>query len=1784
MSAFVSPAGTDALPTVAPPLLGSAATLGGPRRSSLIQPSFVYPHLQEQTQQYLPSVTAAAPQVGMAAAGPGAGVQMGIPMGVDGDGRSVAAGPQADERHIEGEAESNQFAHVAVRLLWGALRADEQHLQLDSQGRGPYIGWGPWGPQLGASPHKATYEENGNAFDLSDAHEWLALPQIFTRLLCRCGAADGTTSNPCTCSPLPPHGFIAQINRLWVADGSELFLWEVGAGEEAVERLTLPGAIESVAYAELSREVLPPAFRSSFSWDDSSLSTSSIFVHLNTSGCSDSPPFCGIASSPLHCLVVSVSSSVCLFALSRTADASAQEQQQGRDSQRGLPVAGVDFVLLGMAAKPRGGPLGAFLELSKAAAHHGSSLVFFGSSEAQQIYLLDVAPLPADSARLPQLLKRARGLRSTDAATAAAPETSGAALRAVLPSVDGDAASGFKSWMGRGSKGNSLTGLVSCKLVPLNPKLSDWLKWGLSVLSSSLGFGGSDASRNNQSTSCERARKTEGVIQLEVDEPRGIVWALGGDSSISAFLVPVPSTDAALPAHDASKHIKTLRLSCKEIEDGLRRVSADWRRCPSGRGRLLGPLLRSGGFRAVALSVTAPYEGHSVVAIVVDAVGKEYIQLTLPVLLQQPLQQLPQQQLQQPQQQPQQRWDDGVFGLQQHQQQSAQLSGTLCPEYGSPAAQSCFTADACGSTFQGLPAGLSKTSKGLVLYASRLLRPLMGTPLVEAALLPCGIARGNEGQPQLQQLLQLQQQDQPTGGSRKRGRGFEWEQMNSEGNAQSELSACLIGRFSAPATTKLLLKLACLYEVIDAVYTTLFYAFGQRASLQPQHQQQFSSGLSWGLPLRGAPPHFTALRLANSSQAGGSGAIQAVAAELQQQEVIWTSISLADAVELSILYGVSKVLITAHEMLTAYRLLMQQVGSPAELGKKRFIAPLMFDRLLSVTLTDLCMSLEAREHFRQSIFEILTSTNPALCRLFKGALFTSEELQAQLAYARVKGKIEQFLEQQQSPNLAEIQMLVVKELMELMQFLPFLPLEGLVGLLDNLRLYDLLVTVVLTKAAQVSSRKSRRYPTGRRPKWPLLSANPEHRMADVEVNLVAGCYRHVTDCLARHCKVFATDKTHPSAEVKQQQDGQSNVTNAQEDAKGCAVALVNACLASNDERLRNYVLKWLAAHGGANFPVSHLQMDGPTAELFLPQYHARFAIDLGERYAASGLYAQAAKCHSLQGLQQWAHDSQANLPALLASDQKEQQEQGADSSATSAVASGVLAFDEGNDGFCCELTKPIWQLLACWLTKNAQKPSLEERLDHFSKAKESAQLWMQHASGLGSQGLYSADDKAKKGRAAAALTASCGLAGLPNDSWQDAPSERSLQQIDLNIRMVGLQRALLRDAARIFCYLIVSSIHSLRRERALASGLAPPPPAQPVSPDEAEALCREVLATTGTAPFDASVQPRSPSDFGAPILALMLDLQRRVYAPGELLELVTARIRDPRVAERLTPQFPSLAALRLCGQRAATAVACYSAGLDDAEEPHAALDSACMSFLSFAEASSSILLQTKILSDALRDLLALPDPAVRECCSRSLKRLSVVLHMHAQTHWSGREVSMTNAEGETVVIPGFTWPAWRLAECGVPYGTLAELYLSYEHDDSAKQHSGLLLDEMQTIFCWIFEQWLTCQDDVAAAGTFVGLLHDLKESGDLPYFGPTGSVLLRSQLTDRERNRADAAAQQLEDVLFQIETAMATTAQVLKTIKKDRHFMEVKSRLAILKQQVAEYRAGLHDRHGLLAR
>ncbi|XP_026190928.1 uncharacterized protein LOC34620921 [Cyclospora cayetanensis] len=2397
MSAFASPAETDRFP------IRSSTFAEAPVRAEMEAHVLMNPLLrggvtqapyasayqqdtQSQMQQHRRSITSGPPYPFAATLAPSLAVPVGVPLGREGSAEGVGASSPGEKLDVLGEA-SAQFAKAAIRLLWGGLRSDELHLHLDSPARGPFLGVGPWGRRVGGPLcTKAMYEENGNAFVVSDPQEWLPLPNCFSRLLCTCGAAENTGGSSgsvsCCCTEAPPCGFISELNSVWVGGEGFLYLWEVGSPEDAVEQLSVPGSVESVVYIHLDREVLPPALRASFCWDDADLAAFSVTAHLAPSGCTDSPPFSSINASPLHCIAVSLTSSVRLFAISARAGAPRRNLishlQHGRGgpprSSQAAPASvcccGMEFTEIGVADKPMRGFSGGPLELSHAVAHKGSSHVFFGSTSSQQVFRLEVGPRagPPGGPRW-----------GPPVAPAGAVE-----------------AQGFRLWSRR-TEGDD--GLVTCRLAALNPKLSDWLRSSI-ALGVRRFFGLASTPHNGSSSSSSRSGENntgahrQGLQQLQMDEARGILWALGSDSSVSAFLLPTLSAEQLASKEEDRNRYTTLRMTSKAIEEGLRSLGASWQRSPpAGCGGLLGPLLRTGGFVAVSLSVIPPQEGHSLAAVIVDASGgRTFLSLAdpysssapgsgafppprnyavrrpsagprgpplrlvvggyrgpidplppslgplrcaavassvflsahaakkeaggaceeaaapqaeedrgAPLLLprcgpcrnscfvgapcvlcaafgnageggpagglsgglldvQEPelpfiyeqsnggssasaagslcccckarpaiaedaaspkctaanngssdvlvaaapdlrglamLQQggcysnnggvapgvtpasplasnffpskthLPTAQdplrsqssgrppslsnewfccfrlregagrvlllceplpspafgvLQQcssvfpspfdsrkrqqwlslpyggdpfssaewekrglgggpqrglngmsskasicaslpavcapsaltdaaagvlcgapkllvitskyvlqvrrqtiaqiyvrsienlmrggprlaalddprgiasaygggihPQQQQQQQLRDGLFvsvGPQRHahwrlgtlltahmceegqfgadavfaafwqlmtdsasalaafhatqasssgrqqgggseggppnttnlldkqrgalrlsragayfqppsapqlmqggisggplgffetpfglgyvqdsgrQQQQVVASaaaaaaaaarggppGGLGSPLGAPSLEAAaagregdgkamalavawralvglearreggpplnaellgeqmnlpsalqeqqqtwggrifgysdqkqlpqpqppnqqqegfsqtigdpFLQPLPGSTsassipaVQSLPAGLSNTARGLILYASRLLRPILGTPLVEAALLPCGLARADprSAHPQQQQQLgRLREEDE---GTRKRGRGeFDWQPEELEDAVhRRHLCACLVGRFSAEAVDRLLSKIACLYEVLDAVYTTLFFSFGQKSSLQQQQQQQLAQGSPWALSLRGLPPHFAALRMPRDIHVDTAAATQEgipSSAELEQQEVIWASISLVEAIELSVLYGISKVLITAHEMLTAYQLLMQQAEYSVQMGCSRFVQPLLFDRLLSLSLTDL-----------------------------------REELEAQMLYLQLQRKLTERVHSEAAPTLPEVQNFVFYHLMPR---LLFLPLEGLVSLLDSLKFYPLLVDVVTAKAAELTAN-FRLLTARRRAKWPSLNADSTHQnLADLQNLLISSCYRHVGECLSYHCKKLKeAEQEAPPADHQphEQEDGKSHIdTSVQQESKACAAALVNACLGCSDENMQAYVLDWIATHGGKHFPIAMLQLDGPMADRLLAQSNAAaFATDLGECYAASGLYAQAAKCHSLQGLRHWSASEGRSRVFQEVSQAHAQQQLKADDSgkgANSMDASAVLVFDEHTDAFCCSLTRPVWQFLFSWLREHAQKPSLDERLLHFVKAKESAQNLLQKASGLSGQAGYGFPDKPVMGHFEKSSLRVAKESNIALDAGADglssASTERSLRQIDLNIRMVGIQRALLRDAAHLFCFTTLSCMQNHKRERALITG-QPQASVEAVSAADAEAFCCRISGGFGSSMSehaDRSQEPDSRTDGCRAILVLMIDLQREVYAPAELLELLTAHMKDSGLAESLTSHFPSIAALRLYGQRVAAAAAKHLAWSQEQDAALAALDEACMAFLSFAEAASRALHQPRIVSDALRDLLALPDAPVRDSCSRSLKRLCVVLHLHAQSQWGDRDVGMLNAEGEIVHIPGFLWPAWRLAECGQSFPALIDLYLSFEQDESAKHHSRLHALNLQTIFCWIFEQWLTSQDDVACSGTYVGLLHELKEAGDLPYFGPPVSVPLWSQLNEQERARADTAAQRLTDMLLQIELAMSAATRANPNLKSERHFIGVHSRLAILKQQVAEYRAALH--------
>ena len=84
---------------------------------------------------------------------------------------------------------------------------------------------------------------------------------------------------------------------------------------------------------------------------------------------------------------------------------------------------------------------------------------------------------------------------------------------------------------------------------------------------------------------------------------------------------------------------------------------------------------------------------------------------------------------------------------------------------------------------------------------------------------------------------------------------------------------------------------------------------------------------------------------------------------------------------------------------------------------------------------------------------------------------------------------------------------------------------------------------------------------------------------------VSSCYRHVGDCLGQYCIEFEkedTAATTPSeGERKEGGTAHTATLDTHQNSKACAAALVNACLASSDEKLHTYVVDWIASHGGS---------------------------------------------------------------------------------------------------------------------------------------------------------------------------------------------------------------------------------------------------------------------------------------------------------------------------------------------------------------------------------------------------------------------------------------------------------------------------------------------------------------------------------------------------------------------------------------------------------------------------
>ena len=131
------------------------------------------------------------------------------------------------------------------------------------------------------------------------------------------------------------------------------------------------------------------------------------------------------------------------------------------------------------------------------------------------------------------------------------------------------------------------------------------------------------------------------------------------------------------------------------------------------------------------------------------------------------------------------------------------------------------------------------------------------------------------------------------------------------------------------------------------------------------------------------------------------------------------------------------------------------------------------------------------------------------------------------------------------------------------------------------------------------------------------------------------------------------------------------------------------------------------------------------------------------------LRLQAAKCHSRQGLRQWAcersgvavQDSSAPRGAVEGGESAED-------------VTTLLAFDAETDAFCCSLTQPIWQFLTVWVKTQAQEPSLNRRLLHFVKAKENAQNFLQQSAGQHEPGVLNMASKEQAGASRETSTSS----------------------------------------------------------------------------------------------------------------------------------------------------------------------------------------------------------------------------------------------------------------------------------------------------------------------------------------------------------------------------------------------------------------------------------------------
>ncbi|CBZ52963.1 conserved hypothetical protein [Neospora caninum Liverpool] len=783
------------------------------------------------------------------------------------------------------------------------------------------------------------------------------------------------------------------------------------------------------------------------------------------------------------------------------------------------------------------------------------------------------------------------------------------------------------------------------------------------------------------------------------------------------------------------------------------------------------------------------------------------------------------------------------------------------------------------------PFSLSPTAKGLLLFVSRLLRPLLFAPLFEAGHSPAGIVRAPSSAAAATPAAD--------GGLRRRSRlAFLFGDGTREGTSGAEASLhavaglagvqagqlapgglpvpiCMRGRFPLAAVSVVQRKLALLFMVIDAVYTAIFQRHVQQRQEQIAASQasptspfvSFSPIFPPAMP-QSLPPHYP-LPAFSASLAGYArdarpteGGVWAsegreekkyadAVASASRAAIVWGTLPSHDQEELQQLFSVSRMLLLCNEALAAYRLLLREMASCAQLGRRRVVDALQFDKVLCLNLSLLCSERSSREDFRQFVFSCVSVQSPALAQLCTGGLFTPQELRAHSALVQLKSFIEDAREAMQQE--------VFQQKLHLSRFLEQAEQPGsLVSSLPSLPAPSPAVHTLHSQIEQfVDSQLA-----------PLLFFFPIGRLAELLVSVQMygeeACHAHVTGLLQRFLAL------HLEARERQRtgaQSGDSRVASLQgDDAEALfwrmqAASLVGAVLTCDDERLQQAVFSWIAQAGQKTFPESLLTLRSPYLLPWIQQHFRHFALDLGAFYAAAGLSSRAAAEYLAQGLRPWGgRDSSAPSDASLSPRSREgdggrtspqNAETGKVSGAQDASAregdsdeaakdhtAQLLAFDAARDAFCVESTARIWQRTAAHVSQQSRAPSLQERLVLLAQAKDALQQQTQEMEAqeelLRSSRLEDTPPSGDGHAESRHLRPSVGDARAAWFSAQ-AVAERtqstlspllvgcvSVEQISESMQMVGYQQGLLRDCLRVFCFLTVEYASAAARVKSLA--------------------------------------------------------------------------------------------------------------------------------------------------------------------------------------------------------------------------------------------------------------------------------------------------------------------------------------------------------------------------------